>query len=310
MPILRPWKIYEATSHNQELVTEVHHESHLKAGLGILIDSKIKSSQVPITCCLHKESFQVNWIASNSWGNGSQYGNIAFVFELRKILMGKKIYWVESVPAYKIPACRFLITAQDYSGHKILREYSPLSDKGPFIKIGGSFYVNKNISLQLMIEGDINLKLCKRIRFVKHHPSLCLISNSCDELGLSKERASVTVLSYILGTNIKAGLDLFTETITTATKVKIIAPVFENAIDIILGYAYRTKKSYTGIITDSNDIILIVKSSLFSLYQGEKNDFQKLVSMLNSYLTFEKYFLNLLKEKLNLTSTKSFRIEE
>lgn len=176
---------------------KVNHVTHLDNGFRILQDKAIKSTLVTDSDRLNFLKLSVSWIAPNDWDNseGSFYGNIAFSFDFAKLISTRKLYWFDQPD--RTNAVRFLISAVDYSNWLV--EYNPEIDKGPlrFNTVDGSYEWATAISFELMFEGDLPLKDCEQLRFVKHHQTICLKKPPCKKRYSSLEASLIFVAGLV-----------------------------------------------------------------------------------------------------------------
>lgn len=87
----------------------VSYVAHRETALTILREGTIRAGLVSDESRLNTARLQVTWLSPNHWGNGFRYGNARFTFDWRRLVAGKRAYWVEAI-AYRSPACRILIT--------------------------------------------------------------------------------------------------------------------------------------------------------------------------------------------------------
>ena len=105
-------------------------------------------------------------------------------FDWDSLVSNKQFYWVESM-AYRINAARILVSDKDHSYS--LKSYDPTQGDGPwwFDQTTLTHYWNGEITLEIMIERDLDLTECTAINFVDHHARMCCIDpNSCPSLGV------------------------------------------------------------------------------------------------------------------------------
>lgn len=176
----------------------VSHTSHVETALSILDRRAIRPYLVFDESKLNDQRILVSWLSPNHWGVGFRYGNIRFNFDFKTLIEDKQFYWVESV-AYKIPACRILVTDRDHHGD--LESYDPTSKNGPWWHDTASdqHYYNGTYCLEFMFECAINLKNVRTIDFVDHHSTFCSMHRTspdrCDELGFSAARGGAMFIA-------------------------------------------------------------------------------------------------------------------
>jgi hypothetical protein len=166
----------------------VTHTSHIDSALAIIRDQEIRPSLVFDESKLNKQRVLVCWLSPNSWNAvGSRYGNVDFRFDFRKLIEGRNYYWIESI-AYKITACRILIT--DIVRDLLLPRYDPTLGNGPwrFDESEGTHYFNNNYCLEFMVEAPIPLSMLASLNFTTHSDRYCALNrsspNRCSEFGL------------------------------------------------------------------------------------------------------------------------------
>ncbi len=176
----------------------VSHTSHVTTALSILDRGEIRPYLVFDESKLNDQRILVSWLSPNYWSNGFRYGNIRFDFDFKSLVEGKRFYWVESV-AYKIPACRILVTDTNHDGD--LDPYDPNSKKGPWWHdtTSDQHYYNGVHCLEFMFECSISLKNIRTIDFVNHHSTFCSIHrtnpNRCEELGFQPSRGGAMFIA-------------------------------------------------------------------------------------------------------------------
>lgn len=189
----------------------ISHVSHIKQSVSILQENRIKSSLVFDESKLNKKRIQVVWLSPNDWAYGSRYGNVRFSFDPTKIFENKNLFWVESM-AYKVAACRILVTEKKYDG---LPKYDPSAKDGPwwYDSKRNEHYFNSKYCLEIMLENDLEIDDTVKIDFVNHHDSWCAMNrsspNSCQDLGLDQFSASGKLLAEILASEIEISITQF-----------------------------------------------------------------------------------------------------
>lgn len=207
----RPWERFRVGSPSTrpnwvepecQPFTEVSHVAHLEAAHRIVTDGRIRAGLITDESLLKEERIQVAWLSPNHWGPGFRYGSVRFEFDFAKLIEGHRFYWVESM-AYGVPACRILITKDDYSGHPILIPYDPTAGDGPwrFDEANDTHYRNGNYCLEFMVERDLELADLKDLDFEKHHQYQCCIDpTTCPERGMQPTHASARFLARLVAT--------------------------------------------------------------------------------------------------------------
>lgn len=184
--------------------SEVYHVSHINTSLGVLTSELLVADLVFDESRLNQQRIRVVWLSPNTWGKGYRYGNIRFRFSFISMIRDRYYYWVESI-AYKIPACRILITETEYSS---LTKYDPTQGDGPWWHDSSSntHYFNNKYCMEFMFERDISLHNVLEIDFVDHHRKWCArhrtFPHHCPDLGKCRSNAAAEFLALILGRDI------------------------------------------------------------------------------------------------------------
>ena len=176
----------------------VSHTSHISSAINIIEVGEVRPSLVFDESKLNDRRILVSWLSPNHWSTGFRYGNIRFNFSFSELIENKKYYWVESI-AYKIRACRILITDIDRDSQ--LEPYYPKSKSGPwwFDENNDQHYFNGRHCLEFMIEAPVSLSHLKSFDFVDHHNTYCSVHRhnpkKCPELGLNSSRGGAAFLT-------------------------------------------------------------------------------------------------------------------
>ncbi len=176
----------------------VSHTSHVATAINIIQAGEVCPSLVSDESILNDKRILVAWLSPNYWGTGFRYGNIRFDFAFDTLIKGRRFYWVESV-AYRIPACRILITDIDRDSQ--LPRYDPVTKNGPwwFDSSNAQNYYNNHYCLEFMIEAPVSLEALMSLDFVNHHSDYCAIHRNnpkrCKELGLRSNKGGAIFLT-------------------------------------------------------------------------------------------------------------------
>lgn len=188
----------------------VTHVAHIGPALAILEDRILRARLVYDESILNTDRSLVVWLSPNHWGTGYRYGTVRFSFPFDQLVTHKNLYCVEVI-AYKIPACRILITSKD---HPELTPYDPAVREGPWWRdpSTGQNYFNNKICLELLIEDDLALSTATEMDFVDHHGSWCSMHRNgpteCPELGMSDMEASALALGRLVGRGVSVPANL------------------------------------------------------------------------------------------------------
>jgi hypothetical protein len=183
----------------------VSHVAHLEAAQRIITDGRIRAGLIHDKSKLNQERIQVSWLSPNIWRQGSRYGSVSFDFTWPRLIEGHRHYWVESI-AYGVPACRILVTTNDYAGHHALVPYDPNESDGPwwFEAASSTHYFNEKYCLEFMIERDIETAELWDLDFVSHHRLQCSLDpQNCPERGMSTLVASSRFLSRLAASRLQ-----------------------------------------------------------------------------------------------------------
>lgn len=176
----------------------VSHTSHIGSAISIIEAGEIRPSLVFDESKLNDQRILVSWLSPNHWSTGYRYGTVRFDFSFHDLIEGKRYYWVESI-AYKISACRILITDIDRDSQ--LEPYDPTLKNGPwwFDSANNQHYFNNNHCLEFMIEAPITLEHLCNFDFVDHHSSYCSVHRKnpkkCFELGLNSSKGGALFIT-------------------------------------------------------------------------------------------------------------------
>lgn len=136
--------------------TEAFHIAHLDDAMKIISDGRVKAGLVYDESRLRTARTAVSWVSPNDWALGSIYGSVRFRFPWKSLQRGRSLFWVEAITKYRPVACRFLLTETAPSATV---PYDPQTAEGPLRLIDGQWYRNENITLELMLDGDLSLPL-------------------------------------------------------------------------------------------------------------------------------------------------------
>ena len=180
----------------------IRHTSHITSALSILDNEKIRPYLVFDESKLNDQRILVSWLSPNQWGVGYRYGNVYFDFDFKSLIASKKFYWVESV-AYKIPACRILVSDQNHNAN--LEPYDPTIPTGPWWHDTHSdkHYYNGTHCLEFMFEASVSLSNMRTFGFVDHHTMYCSLHRKnpgqCKELGFRAQRGGAMFIGRAVG---------------------------------------------------------------------------------------------------------------
>lgn len=184
------------------MIDKIAHVTHVNLACQIILDGRIQTRLVYDKSILNTKRIAAVWLSPNDWHNagGFRYGSVRFMFDLRKLLAKKNIYWVEAM-SYNPVACRILVTEHDHSKDKDLKSYNITEPCGPvwFNEDDDAYYWNSTYCLELIFEDELNISSLEYIDFVKHHKNRCCIApESCRERGMLATQAAQRVLARLL----------------------------------------------------------------------------------------------------------------
>jgi hypothetical protein len=158
----------------------VSHVTHLASGLSVFSEGRIRAGLVYDESKLNRERIQVVWVSPNDWVGGFLYGSIKFDFDWKKLVSGRRTYWVEAITKYKPPAARILVTEVNRDADPSLQAYDPTVPGGPWWYDASSdqHYWNDAFTLEIMLEQDLLVSESTRISFVPHHRTWCAVDNT------------------------------------------------------------------------------------------------------------------------------------
>jgi hypothetical protein len=181
----------------------IYHVAHVSDAFRIFEDKRIRATLVGDESRLKKTRSSVTWLSPNTWANGSFYGNIRFDFDWKKLVEGKRFYWVEAMK-YSPIAYRILIT--DDKPSLDLERYHPEEGNGPlyFDTKSDTWYCNiDNLTGEFMLDSDLWLDECETVAFENHHPRTCKRRDGhCRQLGRERYEAGAKLLSRLIGQNV------------------------------------------------------------------------------------------------------------
>jgi len=255
----------------------ISHVSHINSALNIFECGKIKAGLVFDESKLNKERILVVWLSPNDWhgAGGFRYGNIRFNFEWENILDSMNYYWIESI-AYGIPACRILLSPNDYTSK--FPGYDPTIGDGPWWHDEGNdlHYWNGAKCLEIMIEKDINITDTTTIDFVDHHPNYCNIEpGNCPDRRLYRAYAGARFIAALIGRENKSNISKYFSKYPN----KIEDTILKSSLSILWRDLCITDE-FTGDIRSNKDIALPLARAILNSYAAMNHEEQDLLSSL------------------------------
>jgi len=277
----------------------VSHTSHANSAISIIEAGEIRPSLVFDESILNDQRILVSWLSPNHWSTGYRYGNVRFNFSFNNIIQRKRYYWVESI-AYKIRACRILIT--DINREAQLKPYDPTLKNGPwwFDEDGDQHYFNNNYCLEFMIEAPIKLDHLSKLDFVEHHPTYCSIHRNnpkkCSELRNNSARGGALFLTRAAA----ARLDLSPFSNHFVRKSGNPTDALEFAFSEFASKVSRNV-NFTGSLTQESESGQAVARAIMSAFTfGSKEDAKLLCAMFRDEDSFAAAAAMVIGETLGL----------
>ena len=270
---------------------EIYHVVHPPEARRILEVGKISAGIVYDESRLNVTRAHVVWLSANRWSPGSIYGTVEFTFPWLPLVAGKRFYWVESMPGYRPPAYRILITDKDLSSLPFLRPYNPSTDKGPLRERNGTWYWNHGDTSEFLLERTLDLSECVNFQGTSHRPDRCRMHGSqCTELQTSTYKTTARMLSFILGHDIHSIDHVFKGRIPTGVN-RPLSYEFTNGIGgIWLAFVVHKNARFEGEVTALKEGKAILKGALALYGSGQSRDARKLTRLLRDEASFKAAF--------------------
>jgi hypothetical protein len=247
----------------------------------------------------------VCWVSANNWHNGSIYGTVEFTFQWSDLVEGRRIYWVEAMTGYSPPAYRFLLTDRGPGSLKHVTPYNPRTENGPLRQHGDAWLWNGDYTAEFMIDGDVSMKLCKRLSFITHNPRRCrLFGSACTECNQYWTETAACMLGYLIG----AGITTVNKALMPDSGLPGGKPsttmILCGASTLWLKLGGNEPKSFSGPIKSATPAKRIVRAALLQYALGDTVAARDLVSVLNSSEMLELALLSLVREHFDLPDFK------
>ncbi len=289
------------------VLNDVHHVAHVPTARRILEDKRVRAALVYDKSRLNRSRTCVAWASANTWAPGSIYGNVQFTFDWSDILRDRQIYWVEAID-YNPPAYRFLLTdgVLDREVSSKVVAYDPAVDKGPLREREGVWYFNGEYNSEFMIDGDLPLRRCKRVSFVRHRREICsLHGSSCTDRTASEFETGGRFLAHMLGDGLH-GLDhAFRRPASMRSRLPLT-----DAVDVGVGGILKVLRDnpvlFAGGIRRPRSAQAAVLGAL-ALYGADREaEARKSASMLASVDVFDDALEAIVNEHFGITGWKRF----
>ena len=202
---------------------------------------------------------------------------------------GIRFYWVEAIRSYHPVACRILLTTHE---HAELAIYDPATHRGPWrvVPANATHYWNASITLEIMLEAELQFEAITQVDFVRHNPVQCSIDwRTCSDKGLSPEDAGARFLAALASSELTMPLrmlrDAAGQEISDSTAVAIIK---------LVGTLDAT--SCTGQVTaDTPTAIPLARAFLGALARQNVKERDALASLFRSTTELRKAVRTLMR---------------
>lgn len=284
---------------------EISHVAHVPIALRIIEDEKIRTDLVFDKSILNDKRIRVVWLSPNDWSDGFRYGNIRFNFDWKSLIKGRQAYWVESI-AYKVDACRILLTNKDYSS--FLTPYDPQLGDGPWwVDDQEQHFWNGKYCLEIMVDEDVNLDQASSIDFVKHHDHFCnILPVYCANRGWSAQTGGAELLGSLASQRTKLGLPGLTQTVGAEQTPSFVV---QSSINLLLRRLYKCNPNKRGsLVATDLESHALAKAVLRTLASDAlKQDREPLIALFKSNDEAETAILEVLALALDLPNADTLR---
>lgn len=282
-----------ATATEFELVA---HIAHTKGARRILEDGFLRAGLVNDGSKLDTSRTCVTFFSANTWGDGYIYGNVAWRYDWQTLVQDKNIYWVEDSTKYHYPIYRFLISSLDSASLPGLIPYDPEFDKGPLRIIDGKWFYNADrVVSEFLVDGDLELDLCKEFDFVQHHPDYCR-SKGCLEKGMQAELAKAQTTAYVFGNEIKTLDRILQRPARWRDDKRITDCVSDGLIEFSRQVAGIRNQHLKGTINDPDCSIRIVRGAMSLFGAGQRERARELISALENEKILTAAIIEIVRE--------------
>lgn len=254
----------------------VFHICHVKDACRIFEDGKIRPSLDSDEIRLRNSRTCVSWFSPNTWAAGSVFGNISFEFDWRKLVQGRKLFWVEGIN-YRSPRVYRILATDKRISPRELGAYEPTRKTGPIYYDSGKdiWYRNGNFNGEFLVDGDLGLEDCVRVTFVDHHGKKCT-RKPCECLGQKGVVAGGRLLATLIGNRVDCGKNLFLDS-DKSTKA-----LHEGAVEVLKYLLTRVlvHPGGKGTIKASSSTAQYLATAIFARAgQGGKDGLKKLCGL-------------------------------
>lgn len=268
------------------ILTEINHVVHPTAARRILEDGKIRPGIVYDESKMNKTRHAVVWMSANTWNKGSIYGTVQFTFPWKKLIEGKRFYWVEAM-SYSNPAYRLLVSDRDVSALPFLIPYWPATSQGPLREKNGAWFWNSKYTSEFMMDFDLDLSDCTSFKGIAHKKDGCrLYGRHCRELDVLHFLTSGRMLAFLIGSgNHAVDPSLRAD---PHERSRPLSSDFDNAVSgLWFALADHKGACFGGRIEKPEESQAILRGALALHGCDRSDDARSLVSLLKDKATFQ-----------------------
>lgn len=278
----------------------VSHIAHLKEARRVLEDGFLRAGLVNDGSRLDATRTCVNFFSANTWAYGSIYGSVAWHYDWKALIRGRRIYWVEEKTNYRYPIYRFLISELRPNALPDLTPYDPATDLGPLREKGGVWYFNNSDRVsEFLIDGDLDLNDCIEFDFVQHHSKHCR-NGQCDEKGKRSVRAMAEAMAFVFGSDTHT-LDQILQRSARWRKDKRLSDCVPDGLaELYCRFAGLKEDHFTGNIQDGEFSAALVRGAMALYGSGQPERAKKLVSALKSGEILETAMKRIVEEHFGI----------
>ena len=307
------WSAYDFTvfendgrkSYKASTLGSLFHILHVPDAEEVVRKQKIKAKPVYDQSVLNTTRVHVVWLSPNDWSDGSIYGNVRLSFDWEDLITGRSIFWAEVITTYRRPAPRFFISDKSVGQlnvNGLIQSYDPTKDDGPLKKVGSDWFWNNDVTLEIMLDADIDLSICKKLEIVKHHASICRGKGTeCNYKGDVVSKPGAEFLAYIIGSEVSVVNDAWTPDIGLSSRYH------SDLQYAVMGLQSRLTKNinmWNGPINNSSDSRSIIKAACLQVSMNNDREAVSLISLLESEDIFKSALTKTLRRHFGIPTIK------
>ncbi|MCA8936472.1 MAG: hypothetical protein KDB68_09700 [Planctomycetes bacterium] len=265
-----PYKA-KSSGKEKEPLGIVYHVTHIEGALQIAHSGQIRAHLVSDTSRMNAFRVEVVWLSPNEWFKGSMYGQIRFVMDWNTPIK-METYWVEAM-AYTPPAPRilFAMPADIPTGLKMAK-YDPKVGDGPwYVDAAGMNWWHGDYTLEFMYMGDLDLKYVKRVDFVPHHSTHCLLlkapASDCPDASISEFEAGACFVAGLICRGLPSLNDAFQDPKGSGSA----SPSLRSALSHI-GTWFIPSGGYSGSLTTADPMSPTIAHAMFAAMSRKAKD--------------------------------------